>query len=219
MVERFFVLLRRRGLMLSPTDVARVQAWHAGGIPVDVVCRGLLAGAEIYRERHGAEAPLPASLGWYAAFVQEAVEAHLAEPPEAAMVSAEPISADGVGDALADLAWIGQRESDPRRREAYRAAWRALSSSEDDRQTALERADSAAVDAMLGQLDEDVRLGLTTEVENRIRPEAPQLGRRGLVVRRRAILEDLVVAQYGLVRVSGERSEVADRGPGGENKR
>lgn len=200
-VERFFVILRRQGLMLSATDVSRVQAWQAAGVPCELVCRGIGDGATRFRELSGEDARLPSSLGYYAAFVDDALSAERAEPH----VAAAPEVMGDASDALGELAWVGQQESDPRRRAAYRAAWRALKAAVDlDRETALQQADSAAVDAFVAGLDASERVALNGQVDARLGKELPTLGVRGSALRRRVLLEDLVASRYGLIRLSGD---------------
>ncbi len=199
-VERFFVVLRRSGLMLSAVDVDRVEAWRQAGLSAEDVCRGLANGAERYRQRQGADAKLPSTLAYYEAFVDEVKAARRVEPPASVAETARSLTSD-VEAALAELAWIGKAETDPRRKVAYRAAWRALSIA-DVAEEAPAAADAAAVDALLGALAEHERAGLLAEVETALEPEKTTLGRRGLIVRRRAVLEDLVAARYGLVRLS-----------------
>ncbi len=201
-VERFFVVLRRRGLMLSPRDISRVQQWRDDRVPVDGVCRGLAAGAAHFRQVNGDEAALPDSLQYYLSFVEDEVERLRAEPAPAA--PSVPVEPSDVSDALAELAWIGQREADPLRRHAYRAAWRALKTADTDRATALECADRVAVDALIEALSDSARKKILLEVDRKLQPEKANLGVRGAAVRHRAILEELVVAQYGLVRLRGD---------------
>ncbi len=199
-VERFFVVLRRRGLMLSAADVARVVAWESAGLPIDAVCRGLAAGADQFRALNGDETTLPDTLAYYTSFVDDEVARLQAEP--AAATGGVVRSADDLSDALADLAWIGQQQSDPRRLAAYRAAWRSLKTAQSDRATALADADRVAMETFVAALTPSERKKLLLEVAHKLAPEKANLGVRGAAVRHQAILEALVVAQYGLVRLA-----------------
>lgn len=202
-VERFFVILRRRGLALSPKDAALVRDWAEVGIPVETVCTGLVAGAERFRELNGDEAPLPSTIHYYRSFVEDSVAASRAEPAASAPPPPRTAAGDSA-DPLAELAWIGQHETDARRREAYRAAWRALQAvgDEADPDLATRTADTVAIDTFVALLSDDERATLDTEVERVLAPERGALGVRGRMLRERAVLEEAVRSKYRLVKLS-----------------
>ena len=71
----FFSEIRGQGLMLSPLDQSLVESWEKEGIPVEVVCRGIVLGKESHeRSRPGVR--LPQRLSYYAPAVAEAWRAH-----------------------------------------------------------------------------------------------------------------------------------------------
>lgn len=201
-IEQFFVVLRRSGLMLSAQDVSLVEAWREAGVPVDAVCRGLARGAERYRASHGSETRLPHTLRFYRRDVEEALRERRADVP---ITPTEPGPAQ-TGDPLAELAYIGRSETDPRRRDAYRAAWRAMRAAGElhdpsARDAALDAADAAAVDCLLGSLTPAERAVIDEAVDELLAKERPALGVHGARVRRRAILEDELTRRFSLVRL------------------
>ena len=185
--------------MLSGQDAALVHQWQESGIPVEVVCRAIADAARDYTDRHGEGARIPGTLSYFQRRVEEAAEAHAAEPAVGAPTT--PAAAKD-GSLLAELAWIGQHESDPRRRNAYRAAWRVLKSGNADSRAVLAEANRAAVGAFVEQLTDAEASALERAVAERLAPELGSLGQRGRVLRERAVQADLVRAQYGLVRLT-----------------
>lgn len=73
-VTDVFAEVRGSGVLLSPVDVEQVRAWEAAGVPVEVVCRGLVQGAEAYLEAHPGLRP-PRHLAYYAGAVADALKA------------------------------------------------------------------------------------------------------------------------------------------------
>lgn len=68
-VERFFVVARMSGLLLSPKDMEKVRQYYLKGVPLHLVLLGISEGLKTFR--HGA-APgqrLPHSLTFYSHFV------------------------------------------------------------------------------------------------------------------------------------------------------
>ncbi len=202
-VEQFFVVLRRSGLMLSARDVLQVEEWQQAGIPVEVVCRGLARGAERYRATQGQSSRLPSTLRYYQSAVEDTVQERRdlvdIEPPT-------PMSSNPEVDPLAELAFIGQSESDPRKRNAYRAAWRAMKLAGDltdptVREEALDSAHDTAIESMLSSLVADERAHLDRRVEEKLALELDGLGVQGARIRRQVLLEDELSSCYGLVRL------------------
>ncbi|MDF1565689.1 MAG: hypothetical protein P1V51_21815 [Deltaproteobacteria bacterium] len=76
-VERltdFFARVRGGGLVLSPLDLTLARRWESEGLPLELVCRAIEAAAEAHRQANPA-LPVPRHLKYYAAAVDEAVEA------------------------------------------------------------------------------------------------------------------------------------------------
>ncbi|MGM0574423.1 MAG: hypothetical protein ACQEXJ_01640 [Myxococcota bacterium] len=129
-VEEAFVALRGRGLMLSPRDVALVDAWRERGVPVRVVIRAVEQGAERFAASHPPGTPLPSTLAYFATQVDDAVvlwrERNLAW-------SADDEQDEAAGDPDADrrrlldaLAEIGRAQDDEAARGVLRRAWRLV---------------------------------------------------------------------------------------------
>ena len=71
----FLSEVRGKGLMLSPVELELVASWEAEGIPVEVVCRGLLMGRQSHERAHPGVRP-PHRLSYYAGAVRDAWRAH-----------------------------------------------------------------------------------------------------------------------------------------------
>ncbi|MFT5430092.1 MAG: hypothetical protein ACI9OJ_000765 [Myxococcota bacterium] len=206
-LERFFVLLRRRGLMLSPKDVDLALSWQEAGLSIEVVCRGLAKGAEVLRQRNGEDQPIPDSLSYYTVFVEQILaEQRDISPSQLGLSDETDATLTASEDVVIDLRWIEQLEGDHRLKRAYLAAREAIEALGEgvDEEYALSIGDTAAVDALLELLSSDERTALDVAVTERLRKEASSLGRRALAMRRRALLEDEMTSQLGLVRL-GDR--------------
>ena len=213
-IERYFVLLLGRGLMLSATDVALVEEWYQAQIPADLVCRGLASGANVFRDRNGADTPLPAALHRYQSFVEDAVQnapfsVQPVAPVGSGLVSAEnEVLTTGspaespLPPALPDApCWIDTNDTDSRRQGTYVAALQAFREHQQsgDYEEATLAAQTTALSYFLSQLSSDERAQVEDSVEERVAPERGKLGRRGLQLRRRAILQNELQTRYGLV--------------------
>lgn len=137
-VEGRFVALRRRGYMLSARDVARVEAWHARGVPLAVALRVLEDGVRAFR-RERRVAGGPRGLGYFEPAIREAMRARsarlvgtsgLVEPGGPPSDEADEASG-GEGDRqarlyarlLAALEGAGRTARDGPVRDALRRAW------------------------------------------------------------------------------------------------
>jgi hypothetical protein len=200
-VERFYLVLRRQGLTLSAHDIRLVEQWQAATIPINVVCRALLDGAESFRSAQG-DRRLPKTLHYFAEQVNNAAKRHEQTLVDHAEAPTE-IAQSALTEELAELAWIGRKETCPRRRNAYRAAWRSLKTgSADSRSEALTTADAIAVDCFWDSLRLEEQAQIEASVEQQISPELNDLGAQGTQLRRRALLEDEICRHFGLVRLS-----------------
>jgi len=126
-VAEYFLGIRGAGLMLSPLDAEQVRTWERRGLPVSVVCRGLRRGLEDALRDRPPGTPAPRSLRAYCLTVEDEWRAYregrvgdAPPPPDEARLGAGRLAA---ARALVESAAAGTRGA---RREAYRAAWRAL---------------------------------------------------------------------------------------------
>ncbi len=69
-VERFLLVARIGGFILSPRDVDRLRQWFMDGIPLTAVLKGLSEGVRSFRYHHAPTDPPPHRLNYYAPFVQ-----------------------------------------------------------------------------------------------------------------------------------------------------
>jgi hypothetical protein len=130
-VAEYFLALRGSGLMLSPLDQELAAEWERRGIPVAVVCRGLKAARAALLAERAPGSPPPRSLRAHRFGVEQEWSAYRegrvgdAPPPppdrEAALSRLE---------AARSYLLDAGRSSPESRREAYRAAWRALAAAE-----------------------------------------------------------------------------------------
>jgi hypothetical protein len=130
-VAEYFLALRGSGLMLSPLDQELAAEWERRGIPVAVVCRGLKAARETLIAERAPGSPPPRSLRAYRFGVEQEWNAYRKgrvgespPPPPERKAALSRLEA-----ARAHLLDLGQA-SEGARREAYRAAWRALAAAE-----------------------------------------------------------------------------------------
>ncbi len=210
-VERFWLLLRRRGLMLSPKDVQQVEEWAAAEIPSRVVCRALLEGADRFRERNSNDREFPNSLRYFCATVEESARRFAASQLDMGNESVSELVFDDEGavlDAkllLPPIVEAGRKTPDERVRQAYRNAYRALDKAEEtDASALLDRLvdiDRSIIDDVLVALREDERSVILDEVEAALVEERDMLGELGLRERQRALLEDIVTRRWDLLRL------------------
>lgn len=218
-VERFWLLLRRRGLMISPKDVQLVEEWRRAGVPARIVCAALVEGVERYRRSHGPGEDIPTSLRYFESHVADVARRHASqramadsgEPDEEERLARERVTVERL---MEELVRIGREEGDSRLKACYREAYRGLESvrrglSSDAEPTraldlvaGLMELDRGLVDGLLAKLDDDERTAVETEAARELGPEADRLGERGREERQRAILEDLVTRRYALFRLA-----------------
>ncbi len=73
-VERFFVVARMSGLMLSPKDMEKVRQYYLKGVPLHLVLLGISDGLKAFRHTAGAGQRLPHSLAFYSHYVAPKVK-------------------------------------------------------------------------------------------------------------------------------------------------
>jgi len=198
-VERYYIVLRRQGLMLSPYDQHIIEGWQSRNIPAHVVCRGLLKAVTDFRESHGPDARFPRTLDAF----ESAIENAFAEEKGC---EREPAAFDGLmlSDTLVAQAFDPQVE-DPKLVSAYSAAWTAISKAETNATNVLALADQVSAQRCLESLNDEERALLDQLVDERLAPERAHLGQQGLAIRREAVLEDLIHERYGLARLKDNR--------------
>jgi len=172
-VAEYFLGLRGSGLMLSPLDRELVEAWERRGVPVAVVCRGLRGAFDALAAERPPGGHLPRALRAYRFGVEQEWRAYRhGRVGDSPAPPAEPeVAQQRLEAARAHLEQLGQA-SDGARREAYRAAWRALAAAERGLGARPGLAGvEAAVDAADGAL-------LHAFVDGLSRPERSALGAR-----------------------------------------
>jgi|GEM_PF-3506188 len=70
-IEEFFLSLTKKGVSLSPDDIAVVLSWQRFGVPIECVKRGVKKGIEKFLMASDPEARLPTKLRYYRHFVEE----------------------------------------------------------------------------------------------------------------------------------------------------
>ncbi len=127
-VEQLYLLIRKQGLMLSPSDRDKVLAWKKADIPVQVACRAILDAIDRFRDKNGEDASLPPSLSFFNRAVRAAGKAY----KESFMGEEEPElkpnhSATGkLLEVLQHVVASGKKAQDPRAKEACRIAYLGL---------------------------------------------------------------------------------------------
>lgn|GEM_PF-1241021 len=135
-IERRFLEMRGRGLMLSPRDVLLVDTWRERGVPIRVVLAALEEGAERFADAHPPGTPLPSSLAYFAGHIDRAVhdreelvveQASRGAAASAAGTTPKSLLKPEARQALQNLiAEAGRRQPTESAKEALRYAWRRL---------------------------------------------------------------------------------------------
>jgi hypothetical protein len=205
-VEHLFVLLRRRGLVISPLDADTVRKWQDCGVPLRAVCRAIARGVEKFR--HGNRGRAPRSLKYFEK--QVALEARAVRRATAgahAPQPAAPFPASIAAAIAAELSLVADAEGHPALRSAYEAALcriRALEEREaqgEDVSPALAGIDSDMVSAVLDALAPADRTAVVSEVAAMLGPEAASLGVKAMADRRDFHLGQVLGERYGLARI------------------
>ncbi len=218
-IEDAFVALRGRGFMLSPRDVALVDAWRARGIPDRLVVRALTDGARRFKRTHPAGSPLPGTLAYFASQIEQVASlrrertlgyddqdrAELAEGEgdgEADESRVEPGAEDVVARVLAAIVQAGKAQEEEGPRAVLRGSYRAVKSGAGgDLWSVVREVDAVMVEGLLAGLDAgeraeleaaarvEVGSGRSMGVQARAKRERAALERR---VRERFAVPDLV---------------------------
>jgi len=201
-IEERFVALRGRGFVLSPRDVMLVDGWRARGVPARVVLSALEEGLAEFVARHPPHTPLPSSLAYFAARVEDAIAARrelLVSEGEGAPEAAADVSA--ARQALLDvIAAAGRAQPDGPARDALRDAWRRLSRAPDAALWATaQETDRALVDTLLGSLEPSARAALEDEARRTVEAAGgARMSERGRRDALRAAIEAAVRARFGI---------------------
>ncbi|MEZ4265071.1 MAG: hypothetical protein R3F39_01745 [Myxococcota bacterium] len=211
-VEAAFLALRGRGFMLSPRDVGLVDGWRSRGVPSRVVVAALDEAVTRFRGRRPPGVPLPSSLAYFEAQIEEAAslwrERTLSwEAPAqvAPLAQGEPAAVEDLrARVLAAVEAAGKSAEDPGTRDVLREAWRALSRAPADAEiwSLTAEVDQRMVDSAWAMLDEDAQAAIDAEAEARVAaPGGPmsesaqteqRQRERARMVRERSALPDLV---------------------------
>lgn len=198
-VTEYFLGLRGSGLMLSPLDQDVLAEWERRGLPVAVVCRGLRRGIEDLAERRAGS---PRSLRALRFAVEDEWRGYQhGRVGDAPAPPGEEAAAEARLAAARELLAGAARGAGEERREAYRAAWRALAAAGAHAGSPLERveaafatADARLLSAWLHGLPAGERRGLGPRLRLLEGPRAPSASRRAYREALRAHLADLARA-------------------------
>ena len=69
-IEQYFLSLIKKGVSLSPLDYQIIRSWEKRGIPLSVACSGLKRGIESFVKANGPYKPLPRSIKYCEAPVE-----------------------------------------------------------------------------------------------------------------------------------------------------
>jgi len=197
-VERFLLVARIGGFILSPRDVDRLRQWFMDGIPLAAVLKGLSEGVRSFRYHHAPTDPLPHHLNYYTPFIKALPKKRpepivLDQPYEEAVSSPEtaPSQQGSLRPVLhhlqAEIEWLALREPRPLERsikEEYLTRLGRLEQSgewvsweEDELLRWLENLDVELLALYHGALDEARRSRLD-EASAQVQISRPMLGRR-----------------------------------------
>ncbi|MDP6946299.1 MAG: hypothetical protein QF464_19275 [Myxococcota bacterium] len=167
-VEQRFVALRGRGFMLSPRDVALVERWRAGGVPVRIVLRALEDGFRAFVDRNSAGAPLPTALAYFENQVDKAAllwrERTMSWSPATAEVSPDAQANRRTAlleRAMAAVTEAGQLVEEDTIKAVLRDVWRRLRQSVDR--------DDEEPWALIARLDRDMVGGVEAVLDSQTR--------------------------------------------------
>lgn len=177
-VEGRFVALRRRGYMLSARDVARVEAWHARGVPLAVALRVLEEGVRAFR-RERRVAGGPRGLGYFEAAIREAMRARAERLVGTSALGEEDEALEGDPDRvgrlyqrlLEALEAAGRGAQPGPVRDVLRRAWvraRAASASGEDIWALTAALDGEILHAVMAVVPGDVRDALADEARRAV---------------------------------------------------
>ena len=175
-IERRFLELRGRGLMLSPRDVMLVESWRQREIPTRVILGALEDGARRFWDGRPHGTPLPASLAYFAPHIDDATRQRqqlLVEGGSSprGQTSQPQTTRQAARDALlACVEASGRRQEVESARQVLRKAWRRLAQASSDEAwwELVMDVDGELVQSLEATLDEDQRLVLEDAIEQAI---------------------------------------------------
>ena len=136
-VETFFLAQCGRGLMVSPADAQLVGELEAGGVPVDVVCRGIAHAFAARRDERAFGGQAPRSIRGCQGFIDVEVQAwRNKDVGRNEWQSARDLERNALwlAELLSRIEGAGRQAGDPVRGH-WRRAWRGVR----DLQTRVER--------------------------------------------------------------------------------
>jgi len=68
-VERFFVVVRMSGFLLSPKDMEKVRQYYLKGVPLHLVLQGIAEGLKSFQHHAAPQQRVPHSLTFYSHFI------------------------------------------------------------------------------------------------------------------------------------------------------
>ncbi|HSE82964.1 MAG TPA: hypothetical protein VLB01_00280 [Thermodesulfobacteriota bacterium] len=169
-VERYFLSIVGRGIMLSSRDYDLIASWRKRGVPKEVIFRGISNGARSYRDKRGGERPLQ-SLVYLAPSVEDEIVKHWGDKKDK---SSDPgLKKDGVIKKVVErLAGIIKTEKRERVRKQYVAARKKVMdltrSEQGDVFREIDRIEAEFYELFYRDLTESEREGIKDRAESMI---------------------------------------------------
>jgi hypothetical protein len=219
-LERFFCLLRMSGFILSPKDSERVRQYYLKGIPLHVLLKGVVDGAQAFRYKASPGQKLPHNLSFYAHFIGAGVRRFRTAAPLGRVEPAAPAAAAGPTSEARARGWLDHLRNEldllllgedrPLEREVKERAAAGLAElsargpgglSEPDLAAALRELDEQVLDLYHSRLNQGDREAVARQVEQRLAQDRP-LSRKALEERRQAVRAVVLRARMNLLELA-----------------
>lgn len=188
-IEDLFLVLRKQGLMLAPTDRDCVRSWFRDGIPLHRAAQAIVDEIDIFREKKTEGTPLPHMISYFSDAVYRADKAANTVLIEEDSLEKEEVSdslTDSIETCLEQIEHYGKAEKHPKVKAAYRSLYKRLRMWETARQNTglgpwlrlLDEQDNLFIQEVLEGLNDEERSPLETRVQERFQKEKRGLGQK-----------------------------------------
>jgi hypothetical protein len=188
-IEDLFLVLRKQGLMLSPSDRDCVRSWYRDGIPLHRAAQAIVDEIDLFREKKTEGTPLPHMISYFSNAVYRAdkaantvlIEEDSQEREEDSDSLPKPIEA-----CLEQVEHYGKTEKHPKVKAAYRSLYKRLRMWETARQNTglgpwlrlLHEQEILFMQEILEGLTDEERSPLESKVQARFLKEKKGLGQK-----------------------------------------
>lgn len=188
-IEDLFLVLRKQGLMLSPTDRDCVRSWFRDGIPLHRAAQAIVDEIDLFREKKTEGTPLPHMISYFSDAVYRADKAAktvlIPEDPQEKEEDANSLTKP-IEACLEQIEHYGKAEKHPKIKAAYRSLYKRLRMWETARQNTgigpwlrlLHEQENLFMQEILEGLSDEERSPMETRVQARFLKEKRGLGQK-----------------------------------------